>query len=66
MTTDMDHILGRAEVLKITNLSASTLRRMEASGAFPARLQIGPNRVGYRASQVSAWVRSREPVDPDK
>ncbi len=53
-------IVRLQQVIEITGgLSASTIYRMERAGTFPARLQLGPNSVGWRLSEVSEWVESR-------
>jgi prophage regulatory protein len=55
-----DRFLRRAEVLRIKGGSDATLKRHEAAGLFPARYEIGPNSVGWRESEVMAWVESRK------
>ena len=63
---DQTRILRLHEVVALTGLSASSIRREEKAGRFPKRLRLEPGTVGWNAEAVSAWVRSREPVDPDK
>ena len=46
----------------LIGVNRTTLYRWERQGRFPRRRQIGPNRVGYLASEVEAWMRSRPPV----
>lgn len=53
-------ILSPREVAAITTMSAATLARMERSGEFPARLKLGPSRVGWRSDDVDTWMRSRQ------
>lgn len=52
-------ILCRAEVTRMIGLSSSTLWRMEHDGRFPARIQLGPRRVGWRRAEVEAWLAER-------
>lgn len=52
-------ILKTREVLKASGLSRTTLWRYERAGSFPRRLKLGPNRVGWRADEVEAWIESR-------
>ncbi len=61
MTTEI-RILRRAEVQRITGLSATTIWRRERDGAFPKRRRLGPRAVGWLASEVLAWAESRVPV----
>ena len=56
-------ILRLREVIALTGLSASSIRREEQAGRFPKRVRLGPGTVGWAAEAVSDWIRSREPVD---
>jgi len=60
----MDQILRSAEVRKLTGLSRTTLWRFERGGDFPARRKLGERSVGWLASEVSAWLETREPANP--
>jgi predicted DNA-binding transcriptional regulator AlpA len=42
-----------------TGLSSATIYRYMALDLFPARRKLGPNRVGWLASEVKAWGESR-------
>lgn len=42
-----------------TNLSRSTIYRLEAAGKFPARIRLGEHSIGWLASEVEAWIESR-------
>ena len=55
----MRKIIGPAETTKITNLSRSTLWRLEKKGQFPQRINISSNRVGWYEDEVSSWIESR-------
>lgn len=55
-----DRILRRREVLERVPFSEPTLWRMERRGLFPAHIRISPRLVGYRESEVRAWLASRE------
>ena len=54
-----DRLIRKSEALKLTGISATTLWRLEKSGQFPARVQVGPNTVAYRLSEVETWMDSR-------
>lgn len=49
-------------VLKKTNLSRSTIYRLEAEGKFCTRLRLGENSVGYYESEVDDWIANRPRV----
>jgi prophage regulatory protein len=52
-------ILRIQEVKNITGLSNATIWRMEKSGTFPQRRQIGPHSVGWLSSELLQWIESR-------
>jgi prophage regulatory protein len=54
-----DTIIRRAERQRRIGLSGSTLDRMERRGEFPRRVQLGPRSVGWRESEVDAWIQNR-------
>ena len=66
-------LLRTAEVLKLVTYSANHLRRLEAGGEFPKRIQLGKNRVAWFREEIEQWLEEkaskREPlsaVGPDK
>lgn len=42
-----------------TGLSSATIYRYMALDLFPTQRKLGPNRVGWLASEVKAWSESR-------
>lgn len=42
-----------------TGLSSASIYRYMALDLFPSRRKLGPNRVGWLASEVKAWSESR-------
>ena len=52
-------VFDRSTTLKILNLSDRTLDRLEARGEGPPKTQLSPGRVGYRASDLAAWLDNR-------
>jgi prophage regulatory protein len=54
----MPGILGESEVEQLTNLSRTTLWRLERQGRFPQRLRLSGNRVGWRSDEVLAWIEA--------
>jgi predicted DNA-binding transcriptional regulator AlpA len=55
-----DRIIRCKEVLKITGVTRTTIWRWEEQGKFPARINLGVGSVGWRLSEVEAWISSRE------
>ena len=54
-----DRLLRRREVEEITGLRRSSIYKYMKDGKFPQRVQVGPNAVRWRASDIAAWVESR-------
>lgn len=57
-----DRMLTRKAVVEATGRSATSLWRDVNAGIFPAPRQIGPKRIGWLASEVEAWLKSRPVV----
>ena len=58
-------LLKLAAVVTATGLSRSSVYRLMGEGAFPQQVHIPhTNRVGWRESDVEAWLASAE-LDPD-
>ena len=52
-------MLRVAEVVSRTGLSRTSLWRRLRAGDFPRPIQLGPNSVGWRDSEIEAWLESR-------
>jgi predicted DNA-binding transcriptional regulator AlpA len=53
-------ILTVGQVCQRLTISEPTLRRYaKAGGDFPRKIQLGPRRVGYLASDIERYVASR-------
>lgn len=50
-------LLKLDEVTALTNLSRSTIDRLEREGRFPRRRRISQRAVRWLAFEVDAWVR---------
>ena len=57
--TMKDMIFRRPKVERITGLSRSTLYAMMAEGEFPKPIKLGKRAVGWRESDIAAWLESR-------
>lgn len=54
----MDRFLREIELLKIVNLSRSTVWRLEKAGLFPKRKRIGVRAVGWSREEIQQWLAS--------
>lgn len=62
-----DRIVRPAEATIITGRSLASIHRDEKAGRFPKRIRIGENAVGYRLSDLNAWLDERaNSVEPVK
>jgi len=55
-----NRILRRPEVEARTGLSRSTLYDWMKAGAFPRPVALGARLVGWRETDVQAWLEARE------
>lgn len=61
-TTIPERIIRAKEVIELTGLSRTTIWRMERAGTFPNRVSLGVGSVGWRWSEVSAWMEGRKNI----
>ena len=54
-----DRYVRAVEIARRTGLSLSTIYRLEQNGGFPRRRALGPNSVGWLASEINDWLTSR-------
>ena len=52
-------LLSKRQLKEMVLYSPQHIARLEKAGAFPRRVQIGPNRVGWVAAEVEDWLRQR-------
>ncbi len=55
----LPRIINEKKVADMTGISLATLRRWASVGEGPARIKVGPRRVGYREAEVVEWINSR-------
>ncbi len=52
-------LLNRKQVANRTNLSVSTIKRLEREGRFPQRIQVTHIRVACLQSEIDDWISQR-------
>ena len=52
-------LLPRTAAADRAGFSISTLKRLEAEGKFPAKVQVTPGRVGYVETEVDGFIAER-------
>ncbi len=53
-------IVRRDEVSKLTGLARATIYKKVADGSFPAPIRLGTRSVGWRLSDIIAWLQAPE------
>lgn len=54
---DDDTMLRMVEVVRLTGISDSTIKRMVIDGRFPKPMRLSPRRIGWQAREVKVWIR---------
>ena len=57
-----DKIIRKAQVLEIVGMKSTWLHERVKAGEFPRPIKLGERAVGWRHSDVEAWLESREPA----
>ena len=52
-------VLRVSQLLPMLGIGRMTLHRWVASGSFPKPIRLGPNAIGWKAGDVSAWIETR-------
>jgi len=55
-------VYSKKEIQKLVGLSGRTWDRLEALGGTPPKTRLSPNRIGYRAPDIAAWLDARREV----
>lgn len=55
-----ERLLVWPQLAELVPYTRQHVGRLEASGQFPKRLQIGPGRVAWRETEVLSWLDERE------
>ncbi|MAT92859.1 MAG: DNA-binding protein [Halioglobus sp.] len=62
MNTPIERILRRPEVQQMTGLCCSAIYARMEQGTFPKPVKLGPQAVGWKLSDVQAWIATLEQV----
>jgi prophage regulatory protein len=60
-----ERILRASEVCRRAGFGKSTLYTMLNAGEFPAGVRVTKRNVGWRESEVEAWIKSRPAASSD-
>lgn len=60
----IERIVRPSEAVILTGRSLASIWRDEQAGKFPKRIRLGENAVGYKMSELQAWLDSREAIEP--
>jgi len=52
-------MLSKRQLKELVLYSPQHIARLEKAGAFPKRVQLGPNRVGWVEDEVIDWLQQR-------
>ena len=52
-------VYTKKETQKLLGISGRTWDRLEALGETPPKTRLSPNRIGYRACDIAAWLDAR-------
>jgi prophage regulatory protein len=59
ITTMASRYIRRTEVEDLTGLSRSTIYRMMDAGQFPRPIRLTQKAVGWKETDIAAWLDSR-------
>ena len=54
---DDDTMLRLIDVVRLTGISSSTIKRMVIDKRFPPPMRLSPRRIGWPAREVKSWLR---------
>ena len=54
-----DEIARRPKVESVTGLACSTIYEQMKKGTFPKPIKLGERAVGWRMSEINAWLEQR-------
>ena len=60
MQTPRRRVLRIGDVTEYVGLSAPSIHRFVAAGKFPPPIRLGLRSVGWKITDLEAWIESRE------
>ena len=62
MATELElkPILRQKDILALLGIGRATLSKWRNEGRFPEPKRLGPRLLGWRASDIEAWIDSQE------
>ena len=58
--SEINRIVRIRELTTIVSMSRSYIYELMSTGDFPQPVRLGPRAVGWRLSDVQAWIDSRQ------
>ncbi len=58
----LDAVLRLPVVETVSGLKRAAIYRAISKGQFPKQVRLGTRAVGWKASEIQAWVSSRQPA----
>jgi prophage regulatory protein len=62
----IDRLIDKKELRSLVPYSPSHIARLEKTGSFPRRIQLGPCRVAWSQYAVVEWIETKKGNDPSK
>ena len=63
---DLVRVLSEPEVLEALGLSRRTWDRLKSLGDVQAKTRLSEGRIGYRVSDIAAWLDARREAPSDR
>ncbi len=60
MHIEIDRIIDARERRQLVPYSNMHIWRLEKIGAFPKRIRLGANRVGWSLREIQGWIAARK------
>ncbi|MBZ9698809.1 helix-turn-helix transcriptional regulator [Mesorhizobium sp. CO1-1-9] len=56
---DNNRLIGIREVMNLTSLSLTFIKRLRREGTFPRAVPLGDRRIGFIEREVCEWIDAR-------
>lgn len=57
--TELPRIVSKKELRQMVPFTPQHILRLEKQGRFPRRIRLGERRVGWRLTDIEAWLDAR-------